>query len=191
MVFEVDNTTERIIEKLQASVEGSIQGIHDGQDAVTKEISSLKGEMSQEEVLDSLRDVRKEIDDVSDKLRGVERGNEDTLASLDRISSSIKKINDNSEDLSRIIELLSDLSAKVDENQSAVKSLKEVNTKMSDNIDSVTTGFNEFANKIDLLISSTEKAEMSSAIQKEQLDRMADYLKKPGIVRLFSGMKGE
>ena len=191
MVFEVDNTTERIIEKLQASVEESIQGIHDGQDAVTKEISSLKGEMSQEEVLDSLRDVRKEIDDVSDKLRSIERGNEDTLTSLDRISSSIKNINDNSEEFSGIIELLSDLSAKVDENQSAVKSLKEVNTKMSDNINSVTTGFNEFANKIDLLISSTEKAEMSSAIQKEQLDRMADYLKKPGIARLFSGMKGE
>ena len=35
-------TTEKIIERLKDSIEGNLQGIHDDQASITKEISSLK-----------------------------------------------------------------------------------------------------------------------------------------------------
>lgn len=306
MIFEVDNTTEKIIERLQASIEGSIQGIHKDQNAITKELNSLKGEFSQDEVLDSLRDVRKEMDDISDKLQGIERGNEDTLASLDKISSSLAKLNDdldNGEEFAKILELLSNLAERINESHLEIQSLKETNNKISGSIDIVSTSINDangkivnilknedginrkidslsqtenetreqiteikeqikgvdskinIANdkgevldgkaesiisgvksnedklvqlqesagangnkidniigaseenarnvlsvqdtvsangqKLDVLTTNAEEAARSDALQKEQLDRITAYLKKPGIARFFAGMKGE
>ncbi len=146
MVFEVDNTTEKIIERLQDSIEGSIHGIHNDQSKIIKELTSLKDEFSQEEVLDSLRDVKKEMNDISDKLHLVKRGNEDVLSSFDRIATALITI-----------QKYVDISGR----------------------------------KLDELTKRTEDSARNDELQKEQLDRITDYLKKPGIVRFFRGMKAE
>ncbi len=154
MVFEVDNTTEKIIERLNNSIEGNLQGIHDDQASITKEISSLKNELSQEEVLDSIRDVRKDLNDISDKTQEVKRGNDDTIALLDRVVASLNKIDnklDDNDEFEKILQAIADLEKKTEEIGKELKSIKDNNQTISDKVNKILNSAEETNKKLDEL----------------------------------------
>lgn len=278
MVFEVDNTTEKIIERLKDSIEGNLQGIHDDQASITKEISSLKNEISQEEVLDSIRDVRRDLNDISDKTQEVKRVNDDTIAMLDRVLTSLGDIDnklDNNDVFDKILQAITDLEKKTIEIGNELKSIKDNNQAISDNVNKILNSAEDTNKKLDELntreksiisqiediynkendtlsqleaiknqtriigenstqiinfgktqeeksnliydssknngeliegLTNTSKnnSERISKImqmsednskeneyQKEQIERITNYLRKPGIARFFVGMKGD
>lgn len=90
MRFEVDNTTDRIVEKITDSVESSIRNIHDDQASILKGINSLKDDLSQEELEESIRKVNKSVDGLSDRMESIERQNDDSLAIIEKIKSQVE-----------------------------------------------------------------------------------------------------
>ena len=152
MIFEVDNTTEKIINSLQNSIEGNLQGIHDDQAAICKEISLLKNEISQEDVLDSVRDVSNKLIDLDDKVQNIKNNNDDTLIILDNIKTLLTTIEskvDYSEEFNKVFHIIEELEEKTILLNQDVSIIKNTNLNIVERVDNLLVLVNEYNTKIE------------------------------------------
>ena len=139
MIFAVDNTTEKIITQLQDAVEGSIRKVHEDHAELSQEIHSLKHEISQEEVLDAIREVRKDFEEMGDRIGDIERSNEDSLTALDGIKSGIKKLEENpvEEDIKQLQDKLDALSKNLSEIKNGIAGIQKQSASIGNNITTI------------------------------------------------------
>lgn len=182
MIFSVDNTTEKIITQLQNAIDGSIRQIHENQAGISKEIHSLKDEMSQEEVLDSLRDVRKDFEDLGDKIGNLERNNDDTISILARLKSSIENVEKNAspDEIQKIKTSVEELALTLLILQENIAKIQEDNASIAKGVDSIETNIEKIQKTETDILEHEESIQAQLKLLSEKDAQNKELLKEIG-----------
>lgn len=208
MVFEVDNTTEQLIEQLQESIQSTIYTLEEGQreikelidevkesnnrlataaqtDLVSEDISKVRAAIQKLAIGDQLR----LLDATQEKILGIAEQETKTVAeiksTLPEMSSSIEKyartiMEHHSDGTKRLESLITGISTSVAE--AKIEQLQVIAKNMdilSQNIGS----------RMDKLSSETSAVIAVAEHNKIVLSSIAAYLSMPGYKRFFKGME--
>lgn len=218
MKFEVDNATERIANELQEAIVDSIRDIHDNQSNIIRMVDALDKKISTEDIEKTIKDVGKDISELSDSLDNIERSCEDSSSMIDglktkidiileytennnleEINSSLQEVNKtlNSIDskegktLSEINNLVISVNNSLRELSAIGASLKSIDSQLKD-IKETEDNTNSSVHSNNLMMEELknilETIASTSKLQAEKTDEIRNYLQKPGIARLFKGM---
>lgn len=221
MQFDVDNATEKIIDELQEAINSSIQDIHDNQKSIIQKVNSLEDSLSLDEVERSVRDMAKKLADLDERVENIERSNEDVNSSLDKISSKANQIIEynektNLDDMKATIQLMNGSLAEIKKEEekliATVSGYKTDFNKLADALTNIQNSLESLSlqlmevktsekdtlavvqesnNRIVDLGKTLERISAENKEQAKQIREISDYLNKPGISRLFRGMRKE
>ena len=187
MIFEVDNTTEQLIKRLQESIEGTINALEDGQ----REIKDLIDEVKQSSTnLATAAQADLMTEDVSKVRAAIQKL--DTTEQLTEIQSALPKMSDNIEQQIHVI-----LDAKNDSESQLKNLLTHMFSHESESriaqLQAIATNLDTLSRHIDTqMVKLSSEADDTMAIVKSNravLSSIADYLSLPGYKRFFKGME--
>ena len=187
MIFEVDNTTEQLIKRLQESIEGTINALEDGQ----REIKDLIDEVKQSSTnLATAAQADLMTEDVSKVRAAIQKLA--TTEQLTEIQSALPKMSDNIEQQIHVI-----LDAKNDSESQLKNLLTHMFSSESESriaqLQAIATNLDTLSRHIDTqMVKLSSEADDTMAIVKSNravLSSIADYLSLPGYKRFFKGME--
>ena len=187
MIFEVDNTTEQLINRLQESIQATIYVLEDGQ----REIKDLIDEVKQSSTnLATAAQADLMTEDVS-KVRAATQKLA-TTEQLTEIQSALPKMSDNIEQQIHVI-----LDAKNDSESQLKNLLTHMFSSESESriaqLQAIATNLDTLSRHIDTqMVKLSSEADDTMAIVKSNravLSSIADYLSLPGYKRFFKGME--
>ncbi len=187
MIFEVDNTTEQLIKRLQESIEGTINALEDGQ----REIKDLIDEVKQSSTnLATAAQADLMTEDVSKVRAAIQKLA--TTEQLTEIQSALPKMSDNIEQQIHVI-----LDAKNDSESQLKNLLTHMFSHESESriaqLQAIATNLDTLSRHIDTqMVKLSSEADDTMAIVKSNravLSSIADYLSLPGYKRFFKGME--
>lgn len=187
MIFEVDNTTEQLINRLQESIERTINALEDGQ----REIKDLIDEVKQSSTnLATAAQADLMTEDVSKVRAAIQKLA--TTEQLTEIQSALPKMSDDIEQQIHTI---------MDEQSASEGQLEKLLTKMFSSesesriaqLQAIATNLDTLSRHIDTqMVKLSSEADDTMAIVKSNravLSSIADYLSLPGYKRFFKGME--
>lgn len=187
MIFEVDNTTEQLIKRLQESIEGTINALEDGQ----REIKDLIDEVKQSSTnLATAAQADLMTEDVSKVRAAIQKLA--TTEQLTEIQSALPKMSDDIEQQIHTI---------MDAQSASEGQLEKLLTKMFSSesesriaqLQAIATNLDTLSRHIDTqMVKLSSEADDTMAIVKSNravLSSIADYLSLPGYKRFFKGME--
>ena len=187
MIFEVDNTTEQLIKRLQESIEGTINALEDGQ----REIKDLIDEVKQSSTnLATAAQADLMTEDVSKVRAAIQKLA--TTEQLTEIQSALPKMSDDIEQ---------QIHAAMDAQSASEGQLEKLLTKMFSSesesriaqLQAIATNLDTLSRHIDTqMVKLSSEADDTMAIVKSNravLSSIADYLSLPGYKRFFKGME--
>ena len=187
MIFEVDNTTEQLINRLQESIERTINALEDGQ----REIKDLIDEVKQSSTnLATAAQADLMTEDVSKVRAAIQKLA--TTEQLTEIQSALPKMSDNIEQQIHVI-----LDAKNDSESQLKNLLTHMFSHESESriaqLQAIATNLDTLSRHIDTqMVKLSSEADDTMAIVKSNravLSSIADYLSLPGYKRFFKGME--
>lgn len=187
MIFEVDNTTEQLIKRLQETIEGTINALEDGQ----REIKDLIDEVKQSSTnLATAAQADLMTEDVSKVRAAIQKLA--TTEQLTEIQSALPKMSDNIEQQIHVI-----LNAKNDSESQLKNLLTHMFSSESESriaqLQAIATNLDTLSRHIDTqMVKLSSEADDTMAIVKSNravLSSIADYLSLPGYKRFFKGME--
>ncbi len=186
MIFEVDNTTEHLINDLEQSFESIIQTLHKGQEELKDEIEHIKRDLSlyatasqMEEVSELISKMREKTCDFSTKeqINGIHT----VLNHLNGASDSfLKKLDDELEISNKIIYKIEE--SKLDALNKLQSTLFEYDQKI-DSLEKI------IYKKIGELDEQYINILSMSTCNDKMLKKISTYLSLPGYKRFFKGME--
>ena len=187
MIFEVDNTTEQLINRLQESIQATIYVLEDGQ----REIKDLIDEVKQSSTnLATAAQADLMTEDVSKVRAAVQKLA--TTEQLTEIQSALPKMSDAVEQ---------QIHAVMDAQSASEGQLEKLLTKMFSSesesriaqLQAIATNLDTLSRHIDTqMVKLSSEADDTMAIVKSNravLSSIADYLSLPGYKRFFKGME--
>lgn len=187
MIFEVDNTTEQLINRLQESIQATIYVLEDGQ----REIKDLIDEVKQSSTnLATAAQADLMTEDVSKVRAAVQKLA--TTEQLTEIQSALPKMSDAIEQ---------QIHAVMDAQSASEGQLEKLLTKMFSSesesriaqLQAIATNLDTLSRHIDTqMVKLSSEADDTIAIVKSNravLSSIADYLSLPGYKRFFKGME--
>lgn len=187
MIFEVDNTTEQLINRLQESIQATICVLEDGQ----REIKDLIDEVKQSSTnLATAAQADLMTEDVSKVRAAVQKLA--TTEQLTEIQSALPKMSDAIEQ---------QIHAVMDAQSASEGQLEKLLTKMFSSesesriaqLQAIATNLDTLSRHIDTqMVKLSSEADDTMAIVKSNravLSSIADYLSLPGYKRFFKGME--
>lgn len=208
MVFEVDNTTEQLINQLQESIQATIYALEDGQREIkdlieevkqssTSLATSAQADLMSEDVSKVKVAIQKlataeqlgQLDANQGKLLGVA---EQVAQATDEFKSALPKMSDDMERQAR---------AMMDEQSESEKRLELLLTKLLTNeaearvsqLQTITENLNTLSKyisaQVDKLSSETSDVLTVAKSNRDALSSIVDYLSLPGYKRFFKGME--
>lgn len=187
MIFEVDNTTEQLINRLQESIQATIYVLEDGQ----REIKDLIDEVKQSSTnLATAAQADLMTEDVSKVRAAIQKLA--TTEQLTEIQSALPKMSDNIEQ---------QIHAIMDTQSASEGQLENLLTKMFSSesesriaqLQAIATNLDTLSRHIDTqMVKLSSEADDTMAIVKSNravLSSIADYLSLPGYKRFFKGME--
>ena len=187
MIFEVDNTTEQLINRLQESIERTINALEDGQ----REIKDLIDEVKQSSTnLATAAQADLMTEDVSKVRAAIQKLA--TTEQLTEIQSALPKMSD---DIEQQIHTIMD--AQSDSEGQLEKLLTKMFSSESESriaqLQAIATNLDTLSRHIDTqMVKLSSEADDTMAIVKSNravLSSIADYLSLPGYKRFFKGME--
>ncbi len=187
MIFEVDNTTEQLINRLQESIQATIYVLEDGQ----REIKDLIDEVKQSSInLATAAQADLMTEDVSKVRAAIQKLA--TTEQLTEIQSALPKMSDNIEQQIHVI-----LDAKNDSESQLKNLLTHMFSSESESriaqLQAIATNLDTLSRHIDTqMVKLSSEADDTMAIVKSNravLSSIADYLSLPGYKRFFKGME--
>ena len=187
MIFEVDNTTEQLINRLQESIQATIYVLEDGQ----REIKDLIDEVKQSSTnLATAAQADLMTEDVSKVRAAIQKLA--TTEQLTEIQSALPKMSDNIEQQIHVI-----LDAKNDSESQLKNLLTHMFSHESESriaqLQAIATNLDTLSRHIDTqMVKLSSEADDTMAIVKSNravLSSIADYLSLPGYKRFFKGME--
>ncbi len=187
MIFEVDNTTEQLINRLQESIQATIYVLEDGQ----REIKDLIDEVKQSSTnLATAAQADLMTEDVSKVRAAIQKLA--TTEQLTEIQSALPKMSDNIEQQIHVI-----LDAKNDSESQLKNLLTHMFSSESESriaqLQAIATNLDTLSRHIDTqMVKLSSEADDTMAIVKSNravLSSIADYLSLPGYKRFFKGME--
>lgn len=187
MIFEVDNTTEQLINRLQESIQATIYVLEDGQ----REIKDLIDEVKQSSTnLATAAQADLMTEDVSKVRAAIQKLA--TTEQLTEIQSALPKMSDNIEQQIHVA---------MDAQSASEGQLEKLLTKMFSSesesriaqLQAIATNLDTLSRHIDTqMVKLSSEADDTMAIVKSNravLSSIADYLSLPGYKRFFKGME--
>ena len=187
MIFEVDNTTEQLINRLQESIQATIYVLEDGQ----REIKDLIDEVKQSSTnLATAAQADLMTEDVSKVRAAIQKLA--TTEQLTEIQSALPKMSDDIEQ---------QIHAAMDAQSASEGQLEKLLTKMFSSesesriaqLQAIATNLDTLSRHIDTqMVKLSSEADDTMAIVKSNravLSSIADYLSLPGYKRFFKGME--
>lgn len=187
MIFEVDNTTEQLINRLQESIQATIYVLEDGQ----REIKDLIDEVKQSSTnLATAAQADLMTEDVSKVRAAIQKLA--TTEQLTEIQSALPKMSDNIEQQIHVI-----LDAKNDSESQLKNLLTHMFSSESESriaqLQAIATNLDTLSRHIDTqMVKLSSETDDTMAIVKSNravLSSIADYLSLPGYKRFFKGME--
>lgn len=187
MIFEVDNTTEQLINRLQESIQATIYVLEDGQREIKDLIDEVKLSCTNSATADQADSV---IDDISKVRAAIQKLA--TTEQLTEIQSALPKMSDNIEQQIHVI-----LDAKNDSESQLKNLLTHMFSSESESriaqLQAIATNLDTLSRHIDTqMVKLSSEADDTMAIVKSNravLSSIADYLSLPGYKRFFKGME--
>ena len=187
MIFEVDNTTEQLINRLQESIQATIYVLEDGQREIKDLIDEVKLSCTNSATADQADSV---IDDISKVRAAIQKLA--TTEQLTEIQSALPKMSDNIEQQIHVI-----LDAKNDSESQLKNLLTHMFSSESESriaqLQAIATNLDTLSRHIDTqMVKLSSEADDTMAIVKSKravLSSIADYLSLPGYKRFFKGME--
>lgn len=187
MIFEVDNTTELLINRLQESIERTINALEDGQREIKDLIDEVKLSCTNSATADQADSV---IDDISKVRAAIQKLA--TTEQLTEIQSALPKMSDNIEQQIHVI-----LDAKNDSESQLKNLLTHMFSHESESriaqLQAIATTLDDLSKQIDAkVVKLFSEADDVLAIVKNNriiLSSIANYLSLPGYKRFFKGME--
>lgn len=208
MVFEVDNTTEQLINQLQESIQSTIYALEEGQreikeliDEVKESNNSLATATQADLVSEDISKVRAAIqklatgdqlklfDTTQEKILGIAEQEVKTVA---EIKSTLPEMSSSMEEYARTI-----LDHHIDGTKRLESLIAGVSTSVAearnDQLQAITKNMDTVSKKIgsqmDKLLSETGSVLSVAEHNKTVLSSIATYLSMPGYKRFFKGME--
>lgn len=208
MVFEVDNTTEKLIGALQKSIEDTIAGLEDGQrdlhrlieaakricedaatadqaDAISKQLSELKGEQRKTASAQQIKDLGVAVDAVHGQARqGLEElaGLREGITGLGQslLTGQRTALNAQKEAQAQLAGQISEqISTSEAEKLHSLQALSDQFMELSSGLEG----------RLDALVSISSSAAKTAAGNQAMLAAITAYLSLPGYKRFFRGME--
>lgn len=208
MVFEVDNTTEKLIVTLQKSIEDTIAELEDGQrdlrrlieaakricedtatadqaDAISKQLTELKGEQREAAVAQQVKDLGAVVDAVHGQ---AQQGLEEVAGLREGITELGQSIlTDQRTALNAQKEAQAQFARQISEQLDKSEAEKLHNLQaLSDQLMELSSGLE---GRLDVLVSSSSSVAKTAAGNQAMLAAITAYLSLPGYKRFFRGME--
>ncbi|MBD5133063.1 MAG: hypothetical protein HDT38_01110 [Clostridiales bacterium] len=207
MVFEVDNTTEILIHKLQESIEDTISALEDGQRDLRRLIEGVKGACEDlatadqaDEFTRQLSELRREqqkaatAQQVKDLKTAVDAEHKQVQQGMGEMAGMKEQVTGLGQTIQTAQHTVMDTQRKIQE-QFARQILEQMEQSGADRLrslqelsDQLMELASDLTGRLDGLISSSSSAANTAAKNQAMLTAITAYLSLPGYKRFFRGM---